>query len=228
MTQHAVVAAISRCPLFTGLHEDDCTVLAAQCRPRRYNKGELVFARGDAGDCLYIVAQGSISLSASAEEGGEVVFAVLSPPQSFGELAIIDGGTRAASATARQRTVLIYVPGAAVRGVLREHPIIAMTMLKALAAMVRNVDDHAVDLVLVDLPGRVAKFLLAAAGQPDPSLHPGASVPVDLRLNQTELARLVGGSRQNVNRIIVSLEASGAIARRGARIVSVRPDLLVA
>ena len=80
--------------------------------------------------------------------------------------------------------------------------------------------------MLVDLPGRVAKFLVAAAGVVPGEHRPGAPVPVDLRLSQSELARLVGGSRQQVNRVIVALEASGAIERVGAHIVSVRPDRL--
>jgi CRP-like cAMP-binding protein len=101
-------------------------------------------------------------------------------------------------------------------------------MLSALARLVRRVDDHAADLVLVDLRTRIVKYLAAVAA-PDMLISRRGSddgVSVNLRLTQTDLARLVGGSRQQVNRIIVALEREGAIERRGSRIVAVRPDRL--
>jgi CRP-like cAMP-binding protein len=98
-------------------------------------------------------------------------------------------------------------------------------MLTELAQLVRRVDEHAADLVLLDLRSRVAKFLAAAASAAG-ELSGAAEVPVDIRLSQTELAMLVGGSRQQLNRIIGELADSGAVVRRGSRIVAVRPHQL--
>jgi CRP-like cAMP-binding protein len=227
MAREGVVATISHSELFATLTAGECEELADKCGVRRFDKGEVIFNRGDEGDHLYIVGQGSVALTASTAEGGEVVFAVLYPPTSFGEMAVIDGGPRAAAASARQRTVLVTVPGQVFRGLLAEHPPMALSLMRAFSAIIRRLDDHAVDLVLLDLHGRVVKFLLASAYVFDPDRAGSDVVPVDLRMTQTEMARLVGGSRQNVNRIIVSLEASGAITRAGTRIVAVRPDLLL-
>jgi CRP/FNR family cyclic AMP-dependent transcriptional regulator len=228
MVNEAVVAAIARSPLFASLTAHEYEALAAQCGVRRFDRGGSIFHQGDQGDQLFIVGQGSVALTASTAEGGEVVFAVLYPPTSFGEMAVVDGGPRAASAIARQRSVLVTVPGAVFRTLLAEHPAMAMALMQAFSGLIRRLDDHAVDLVLMDLPGRVVKFLLGTAGVSHPELASAEPVPVNLRMTQTEMARLVGGSRQNVNRVIVSLEASGAIVRSGTRIVAVRPDLLVA
>jgi CRP-like cAMP-binding protein len=224
-TVQAVAAALSRTEPFGRLDQTELDRLAQQCRVRRVDKAEQVFARGDLGDGMFVVAQGSIALSMSSADGGEVVLAVLRPPQTFGELAVIDTGPRVATATARQASVVLFVPGREVLRLLREHPPLAETLLASLARTVRRMDDHASDLVLLDLPRRVAKFLLAAAGA-RAAATPGDTVPVDLRLTQTELARQVGGSRQQVNRVIVTLEADGAIARSGSRVVAVRPDVL--
>ena len=226
MTREGVLAAITRTELFAGLPHAELEALADRCGSRRVEKGGRVFARGDEGDCLYIVAQGSVALSASTSSGNEVVLAVLFAPQSFGELAVLDGGPRVADAAARQRTVLVTVPGTAFRALLARSPAMAVTLIKALTRLIRDVDELVVDLALVDLNGRVARYLLAAANWPDARIPQRGWVDVDLPLSQTELARMVGGSRQNVNRIIVSLERNGAIARSGSRVVSVRPDLL--
>jgi CRP/FNR family cyclic AMP-dependent transcriptional regulator len=128
---------------------------------------------------------------------------------------------------------VVAVPKAEVVRLLHEHTGVAVALLSALTSVVRQVDDHSTDLVFMDLPGRVAKFLAAAAAAAPraPGAQPGSrrtddAVAVDLSLSQTELARLVGGSRQHVNRAIMALEASGAIRREGSRIVSIRPDRL--
>jgi CRP-like cAMP-binding protein len=159
-----------------------------------------------------------------------VLFAVVSPPSAFGELAVIDGGPRTASATARGRTELLRVTRATVLGLLDEHPSVGAAMLTSLAALVRRLDDHASGLSLHRLPRRVRRYLLTAALDQHTASSANAGVgptlPLELRISQTDLARQVGGSRQQVNRILAALEATGAIERTGSRIVAVRPELL--
>jgi CRP-like cAMP-binding protein len=226
MARPEVIGAISRCELFATLAPAECEELAAKSTLRKYAKDDQLFARGDLGDSLYIVLAGSVALTASNAAGREVVLAIAKPPLSFGELAVLDQGPRVATATARERSVLVAVPGAAVRTLFATHPSIAQSLMSALSAMTRQVHDHSLDLVTIDLPGRVAKYLLSEADPSDAQIAARQPVPVNITLNQTELARLVGGSRQHVNRVIQALESQGAITRRGTRIVAVRPDLL--
>ena len=226
MTHEAVAKVLARSYVFGGLDTEQLDRLARECRVRRYDKGEQVFARGDLGGGMFLVGEGSVALSVSSADGGEVTLAVLKPPQTFGELAVVDDRPRVATATARTPSLVVCIPRPQVLRLLRQSPEVATALLSALAALIRQVDERATDLVLVDLPGRIAKFLGAAASLAPGEYRPGEPVSVDLRLSQSELARLVGGSRQQVNRVIVALEANGAIERVGARIVSVRPDLL--
>jgi CRP/FNR family transcriptional regulator, cyclic AMP receptor protein len=226
MTNSAVVSALAQSELFGGLGASDRERLADECRIRRYLSGENIFARGDTGTTMYLVGQGAVALTITAADGGTVVLAVLHPPQTFGELTLIDNGARIATATAREPTVLIVIPGTAVTSLIQTDPAFALAMLSALARLVRRVDDHAADLVLLDLRARIVKYLAAEAQAVVAESPADSRATVDLRLTQTELARLVGGSRQQVNRIIVALEREGALERRGARIVAVRPDRL--
>lgn len=227
MTHDAVAQALARSDVFRGLEADRLDRLARECHVRRFAKGEQVFARGDHGAGMFLVASGSIALSVTSADGGEVTLAVLSPPQTFGELAVIDDGVRVATATARQASAVVVLPRAQVLRLLAEAATVSSAMLGALAALIRQLDDHAADLVLMDLRGRVSKFLLGVASRADGGpVRPDGAVPVDLRLSQSELARLVGGSRQQVNRILVVLTKEGAIDRVGSRVVSVRPGRL--
>lgn len=225
VNRDAVVQILAGCNVFARLDPVARDRLADASRVRRFDQGEQIFARGDLGGGMFLIAKGSVALSVTSVDGNEVLLALLFPPQTFGELAVIDDGPRVASAIARQPTALVEISRPGVLRVLRQDPEAGVALLRELAGLIRRVDEQASDLVLVDLPGRVAKFLLAAASHGG-SVPPGTTIRVDLPLTQTEVARLVGGSRQQVNRVIVGLENVGAVQRSGSRIVAVRPDLL--
>jgi CRP-like cAMP-binding protein len=224
---NAVVDALRHSELFGSLRPEDINTVAERCSTHRFRAGDRIFSRGDPGTTMYLVAQGAVALTVATADGGEITLAVLGPPQTFGELTLIDKRGRIASATARQPTQLLCIPEPVVARLIATKPDFALAMLTALARVIRTLDDHVADLVLLDLRGRVLKFLAK-------NIHGAASdheqtdtpVPVHLQINQSELARLVGGSRQQVNRIIVDLERRKIIVRRGPRIVAVNPALL--
>ncbi len=225
MSKEDIIRLLAAAPVFAGLDEPTRTALASECRSRRFLRGEHIFTRGDVGGGMYVLAGGSVSLVVNGVDGDEVVLHTLRPPESFGEMSVVDGGARIASGVVREASVVVEVPRHAVLGLLDTQPSLARALLAAMAALVRRVDQHAADLVLLDLRGRVAKYLLDAAsrsGQP----ASGEPVPVDIRLSQGEVARIVGGSRQQLNRILGELTAQGAVVRDGARVVAVRPEML--
>jgi CRP-like cAMP-binding protein len=179
---------------------------------------------------MYVVARGSVQLSVREPDGGEFVLAVIGPPTAFGDMAVVDGGPRVATATTREPTDLVRIPRLAVVHLLDAEPTVAAAMLASLVALVRRADEQVVDLSLRTLPSRVRRHLLSMA-MPDAvaaDVGPDGVLEVDLVIDQSDLARQVGGSRQQVNRILASLETTGAIERRGRRIVAVRPVLLAA
>jgi len=226
MDRTRVTSALGRTPAFSGLSSEQLDHLTGSCAVRRFQPGEMVFSRGDPSGGMFVVASGSVALIVNAASGHEVVLAVLGPPKSFGELAVIDGGPRVATALVRTPTVLVSVPRTEARRLLRDEPTVTAAILGLLTGLVRAVDDHVADLVLLDLASRLAKFLLAATAAPMP--HSDAPVRVDVSLSQTEMARLLGGSRQQVNRIIGEFATGGAIERSGGRITAIRPRVLTA
>ena len=221
------VRALSQSDVFRSLDEAELVRLASACGQRTYGRGELVFLRGDPGDCMYVVAAGAVAVSLSSVGGRDVLLAVLGPHQSFGELALVDDGPRVATVTARTRSVLVVVPRRAAAEVMARQPAVVTALLVSLAALVRRLDEQACDAALLDLPRRVEKHLAALArGRATAAEGPDGWVPVDVSLTQGDLARQIGGSRQQVNRVLMSLEAAGAITRHGHRIVAIRPQQL--
>jgi CRP-like cAMP-binding protein len=223
-------ALLHACPIFAALEGSSLTRLSASAGRHGYDALQTVFQQGGPGDCMYVLATGSVQLSVREPDGGEVVLGVMRPPSAFGDMAVVDGGPRVATATTREPTELIRLPRSAVLHLLEEEPGVASALLTSLVALVRSADEQVVDLSLRSLPRRVRRHLLAAtlndAAATD--LGPDGVLMVDLLVDQSDLGRQVGGSRQQVNRILASLEAAGAIERRGRRIVSVRPGMLAA
>jgi CRP/FNR family cyclic AMP-dependent transcriptional regulator len=228
MPEGTAASLLAGSEMFGPLTRDQREALAGRCQVRRYPAGRRIFARGDDGESMYLIGSGSVGLSITSRDGGEVVLAILRPPRTFGEMALIDTGPRVATAAAREPTTLIVIPRGAVMDLLDEAPALVRALLTSLTGLIRQIDDRLADLVLLDLPGRVAKFLDIAAGSQNGAAlgREDSSVPVDLRINQTDLARLVGGSRQQVNRILMDMERRGAIVRSGTRIVCIRRALL--
>ncbi len=228
MDDVSVKATLARAVVFQSLDPDALQRLANECHTRRYGKGQLILLRGEAGDAVFVVASGSVALSIGSPDGGQVLLSILRPPQSFGELSVVDGGPRVATATARVPSTLVHVPGQVMRDTISRHPKVASAVITSLATLVRRMDERASDFVLLALPARVEKLLatlaseVVGAGAGDS----GQPIRVELAITQTELARQVGGSRQQVNRILVDLEARGAIQRLGHGIVTIKPDLL--
>jgi CRP/FNR family cyclic AMP-dependent transcriptional regulator len=104
------------------------------------------------------------------------------------------------------------------------HPRVAEALLRSLGKLVRRLTEQASDLVFLDLHGRVAKLLLALAEERGES-HEGGVV-LDLHMTQSDLAGMVGGSRQSVNQILHAFERRGYVELHGREVVIRLPEVL--
>jgi CRP-like cAMP-binding protein len=212
---------LGRTELFAGLQGAELDRLAQRAATRPVRRGEVVFGQGDPGDALFVVVAGLVKVFVTSAEGEEMVLVTLGPNETFGELALVDGAPRSASAQAVEPTTLLVLGRTALLDVLREQPRITEAMLHALGALVRRLTDQAADLVFLDLHGRVAKLICALREQQ------GGGDTLDLHFTQAELASMVGGSRQSVNQILRAFETAGFLEVHGRRVVIRRPELLL-
>lgn len=215
MSTERAAAFLARTGMFGGIAEPDLRMLAERAVVRTFGKGELVFHQGDPGDALFIVADGAVKIFVTAEDGHVLVLARLAPPDVFGELAVIDGLPRTASAQAVEPTRLISLGRPQLLAILARRPSVTDVLLRTMGGLVRRLVDQATDLTFLDLEGRVAKVLVglserAATGRP---------IELDTALTQGDLAEMAGGSRQSVNQILHSFERRGFVAMRGRSIV---------
>jgi CRP-like cAMP-binding protein len=199
-----VVADLRRTALFAGVDPARLAPLAGRAFLRRYAAGQVVFTEGEPSEHLFVVRSGRVRVLVQSVHGDQVVFAVLGPGDTLGELSVIDGQARSASAEALGELQLVALPADEVRAALRADPALALAAAAALAATVRRLTGSTADLVFLDLPRRLAKLLLAEA-----RAGRDGALRVDPGMSQSGLAARLGVTRQSLNR------ALGGLARRG-------------
>jgi CRP-like cAMP-binding protein len=203
--------------LFADLTPQALGFLAEHATRLDYERGRTIFRQGDDGDTLFVIAEGMVKVWVSSGEGEEMVLATLRSPDAFGELTAIDGRPRSASATALEPTTLVALDRNTLLDAVHRHPGVADGMMRALGGLARRITEQTSDLVFLDLAGRLAKTLANLADR-DGTEEDGAVV-LALPLTQTELAEMVGGSRQSVNHILKTFEARGFLEIRGREVV---------
>ena len=200
---------VTRSPLFAGLDEQAAAALMSRTERVELKRGEEIFAEGDQGDKLYVIASGKIKLSRTSHDGRENLLAVLGPGEIIGEISFFDPGPRTASAITVSDSELMSLGHEHLKGFLEANPTASVALLGALAHRLRRTNDNVADLVFTDVPGRVAKALLDLAerfGTDD-----GTGLLVRHELTQEELAQLVGASRETVNKALADFVARGWI-----------------
>jgi CRP/FNR family transcriptional regulator, cyclic AMP receptor protein len=216
MNAEAAAGLLGSTDLFKNLDPPVLDQLARSVTFRNYRRGHLIFAQGEPGDSLFVISEGLVKVFVTSEEGEDMVLVTLRPPETFGELALIDGGLRSASAEALEPTTTLTLSRGTLIELLQRHPNLAQALLSSLGGLVRRLTEQAADLVFLDLHGRVAKLLLALAEER--GRHEGEEVLLDLQVTQGDLAAMVGGSRQSVNHILHAFQRRGYLEIEGRRI----------
>jgi len=220
----SATALLARTQLFRELDEATLGVLAERSFRRSYKRGAPIFFEGDPGDSLFVLTDGLVKVFVTSEAGDEMVLTTLRPPDVFGEVALIDGGPRSASAEALETTTVLGVTRVTLLELLHAQPSLTDGLLQTLGSVVRRLTEQASDLVFLDLHGRVAKLLLNLAERSGEDQ--GDGILLDLHMTQTDLAGMVGGSRQSVNQILQIFQGRGYIELKGRKLVIRQPERL--
>jgi CRP/FNR family transcriptional regulator, cyclic AMP receptor protein len=202
--------------LFGSLPEDGLRELGERATRRSFARGQVIFREGDDAESLYVVVDGLVKVAVSNAEGLELILTTLRPGDAFGELPLIDDGPRSASAIALSETTLLVLDRSSLLDVLRRRPQLVEGLLRSIGAVVRRLTEQAADLVFLDLHGRVAKLLIHLAER---GTQRDGAIVLDVQVTQTDLAEMVGGSRQSVNSSLHALERRGILEVKGREIV---------
>ena len=197
--------------MFAGLDRPELQSFAELTRERSYPRGSVILFENDAGDSLFVVRSGRVKVVLIGEDGREVILGVLGVGQHFGELALIDEQPRSAHVIAMEDSNLIILRRDDFRKRVESLPSVAWSLLTELSRRLRRADDKIGGLVLLDVPGRIARLLLDLAEESGTQM-------IEKSLTHQTIAQMIGASRETVSRAMKEFQEAGWITVERRRI----------
>jgi CRP/FNR family transcriptional regulator/CRP/FNR family cyclic AMP-dependent transcriptional regulator len=190
--------------LFNKLNDVQLTIISGLCRKSIHPAGTLLFREKDEGDAFYILLSGSVKIFTSNPGGEEKILAVFRAGDSFGEMSLIDGKPRSASAATLEESTLLTLTTRDFLDLLRKNFDITLGIMQELAQRLRDTNQHVNDLTFLDARTRVIKNLLLLANKS--GQRSGHLLSIPMKLNVRELARMAGVTQQELMTVIRNLQ----------------------
>jgi CRP-like cAMP-binding protein len=217
--------ALEQCDLFNGLPKETCSAVIGCMHQQELLPKEVLFQQGDLGDRFFVVLRGVLKTLDNTPDGSEVVLSLLGPGKSFGEIALLDGGTRSASVQAISHCAVASLDRKSFQNLLTNNPDMKDHIIGTLCRRIRLLTGRVGQLASMDIPARLANVLLGLADEVGSELQGRYYLPV--RLAQGDLATMVGASRESVNKFLKLWESNGFIDTVDGRLQILRPKSLL-
>jgi CRP-like cAMP-binding protein len=201
--------------LFAGVPAEEMRQVLSVARRRRFSRDEVVFHRDDPADSLHLVVTGRFAVKVSTSLGDTVTVALPGPGESFGEMALVDGGghrSATVAALGQAETFAIYRDD--FQRLRDQHRELNEWLIGFLAGEVRKSHERLLEALFASSEQRVLRRLNELA-----QLFASGDGPVEVRLTQEQLAELAGTTRETVNRVLRQQEQEGTIELHRGRTV---------
>jgi len=200
---------LARTEVFADLEPRELAAVAQVAVPRRWDRGQILFREGDAGDTCYLLRTGAVVLTREHQDGRMVALAELRAGSLFGELAMFRGETRSATAEAVEPSTAVALLAGDVQRLVRRNSDLALKLLASLAERVSRTNERLLQQSFQTVAGRVASALLAQTISRQAEGAPEADVLI--RATQSEIANLAGTSRESASRFLATLERAEVV-----------------
>jgi CRP/FNR family cyclic AMP-dependent transcriptional regulator len=214
-----IVDFLATVPLLSRIDRAELQKFAEVTREKNYPKGSVILFEDDPGDSLYIVREGRVKVVLVGEDGREVILGVLSVGDHFGELSLIDDQPRSAHVIAMEDSSLLVLRREDFRRRVEANVSVAWALLNELSRRLRRADNKIGGLVLLDVPGRIARLLVDLAEE-------AGADRLEKPLTHQTIAQMIGASRETVSRAMREFQDAGWLTvERRCIVLSDRPAL---
>jgi CRP/FNR family cyclic AMP-dependent transcriptional regulator len=207
-------------PLFSGLPAEIIERLGSYAVMKEVKRGTTIFAKGDAGNSLFAVCEGTVKMTSPSRDGKDAVFNMINQGAVFGEIALLDGRTRTADAVAATDCQLMVIDRRDFLPLLRSQQELAIKIIDVLCERLRRTSEQVEDIMFLDLSGRLAKALLRLTDE--------ASKDRKLAMTQGEIGEIIGMSRESTNKQLRDWQERKWIKLERGGISILQPDALLA
>ncbi len=210
MRESDVDRLLAASPIFGQLEPADRARLVGASRRKRYGPRQTIFQKGDPGTFMLAVVGGCVRVCLYSDEGREIVLNIIEAGEVLGEIAVLDGRARTADAVAIDTVEGLLFDRRDILQLMRDRPEAAIRMLEVLCHRLRRTSGQVEAIAFHDLPARLAMLLVSLAE--DYGVETEAGLKIDRPLAQRDLGRLIGSTRESVNRQLRAWVTTGVIA----------------
>jgi CRP/FNR family cyclic AMP-dependent transcriptional regulator len=200
-------------PLFEGLSPGDLAQVDQLLHRTLVPSGTHFITADQPGEVVYVLLAGTVKIYVNRSDGREVILAFLGPGDTVGEMSLVDSAGRSANVMTTEASRLLWLDRATFQSCLQTMKPLANNLVRLLANRLRFANEQIQALCTLDVPGRVARQILALSDRYGTATNGEVVIPI--RLTQSDLADLVGASRERVNQVMVELKSRGVITVDG-------------
>jgi CRP-like cAMP-binding protein len=189
------LSVLRKHPIFCDLDPEALDQLCRYARQATLKRGATIYSRGDPGNSLYAVISGTAKMSISSPDGRSAILNIIGPGEIFGEIALLDGRARTADAIANTNCEVFIIDRREFIPFVKSQPALAMKFIELLCTRLRNTSDQVEQIILQNLPGRLASALLRLLEKSKPAPE-GRTIAI----TQQEISEMVGMTRESINK----------------------------
>jgi len=215
------LSVLRKHPIFSDLAPDALDQLCRYAQPTTLKRGATLFAKGDPGHSLYAVISGTVKISVSSPDGRNAILNLIGAGEVFGEIALLDGQPRTADATANTNCEILVIDRRDFLPFVHSQPTLAMKFIELLCGRLRWTSDQVEQIILQDLPGRLASALLGLTEK-----RKLESSSRTIAITQQEISEMVGMTRESINKQLRAWAARDWLRLEHGAIVVLKADPL--
>ncbi|MBL4619719.1 MAG: Crp/Fnr family transcriptional regulator [Marinicaulis sp.] len=211
-------------PFFQELDEKTFNTLLQSTQPKVLKARQTIFHEGDPGGSMLMILSGKIKISTIAANGKECVLAFFGIGDVIGEITLLDGGARTATAQAMEPSRILELTRNQFMSILESNPQIALKVIDILCRRLRATSRMVEDSTLLAAAPRLARTLLRLSRSH--GIETDGGTLIDLPMSQSMLGAHAGLLRESVNRQLRAWEAKEILKRGDNKITILKIDVL--
>ena len=200
-------------PLFHGIPAERLKRLNEVMHKKSVPAGTNMITAEQPGEVVYVLLEGTVKILIEQMDGREVILAFLGAGDTVGEMSLVDSAGRSANVMTMEKCTFLWMDRNTFQDCLKNVSEFTQNLVRLLAGRLRMANEQIQSLSSLDVAGRLARQLLAFTERygSTEETH-GGGVKINLRLTQTDLAELVGASRERVNQVMVEFRQKGYLS----------------
>lgn len=215
---------LKSCRLFETCTDSQIQRLEAESRARTIAKGEPIYLPADNADSVLVLASGRVKICHLTSDGKQSILAFIEPGEIFGELAILNVGSRDEYAEAIENSRIIAIPRKCLSSLMEEHANLCIGITKVIGFRRRRIERRVKNLLYLPNRERIIHLLLELAEQYGRETAKG--IELTIRLSHQDLASIVGSTRETVTVVLGAMQNEGLIELGRRKVTLKAPDQL--